>query len=149
MKTSKRTMSKTGTLYYSVLDWVTNHRTKLSYTETYLKIIVRWLLMISTVSPSNVIDPNISDEKDLLQTLVYVDNWRQSNFDASIYGLYYNDKIGSMKLVTKWICCCSSLPFEYWYGSNLWFWNHVWLEFKPNFFEQKKTLSGMSSLTLP
>jgi Fe(3+) dicitrate transport protein len=30
---------------------------------------------IRTVSPSNVIDPNISDEKDLLQTLVYVDNW--------------------------------------------------------------------------
>jgi Fe(3+) dicitrate transport protein len=28
---------------------------------------------IRTVSPSNVIDPNISDEKDLLQTLVYVD----------------------------------------------------------------------------
>jgi outer membrane receptor protein involved in Fe transport len=26
---------------------------------------------IRTVSPSNVIDPNISDEKDLLQTLVY------------------------------------------------------------------------------
>jgi Fe(3+) dicitrate transport protein len=56
---------------------------------------------IRTVSPSNVIDPNISDEKDLLQTLVYVDNWETVTFDASIYGLYYNDKIGSMKLVTQ------------------------------------------------
>jgi hypothetical protein len=44
---------------------------------------------------------------------------------------------GYMKPV-KWICCCSSLPFEYWYGSNLWFWNHVWLEFKPNFFWTKE-----------
>jgi Fe(3+) dicitrate transport protein len=71
---------------YSVLDWVTNHRTKLSYTETYLKISFGDF-DIRTVSPSNVIDPNISDEKDLLQTLVYVDNW-ETKYDASIYGLY-------------------------------------------------------------
>jgi Fe(3+) dicitrate transport protein len=49
---------------------------------------------IRTVSPSNVIDPNISDEKDLLQTLVRGQLGDKVTFDASIYGLYYNDKIG-------------------------------------------------------
>jgi Fe(3+) dicitrate transport protein len=55
---------------------------------------------IRTVSPSNVIDPNISDEKDLLQTL-RGQLGDKVTFDASIYVLYYNDKIGSMKLVTQ------------------------------------------------
>jgi Fe(3+) dicitrate transport protein len=93
-------MSKTGTLYYSVLDYKPQNQIELygNVSQNYRSVTFN---DIRTVSPSNVIDPNISDEKDLLQTLVYVDNWRQSNFDASIYGLYYNDKIGSMKLVTQ------------------------------------------------
>ncbi len=50
---------------------------------------------IRTVSPSNVIDPNISDEKGYTSDIgvrgQLTDNLA---FDSSIYGLYYNDKIG-------------------------------------------------------
>jgi hypothetical protein len=148
MKTSKRTMSKTGTLYYSVLDWVTNHRTKLSYTETYLKIIVRWLLMISVpLVQATWLTPTYPMKRIYFRHI-------------GIRGL--GDKV---TLTPVYTVCIIMTKLEYEtrnpngsaavvryrsnIGSNLWFWNHVWLEFKPNFFEQKKTLSGMSSLTLP
>jgi Fe(3+) dicitrate transport protein len=95
---------------------------------------------IRTVSPSNVIDPNISDEKDLLQTLVYVDNWNKVTFDASIYGLYYNDKIGSMKLVTQMDLLLryrSNIGTAVTYGFETMFdWN-----LNRTFLKQKKTLS--------
>jgi Fe(3+) dicitrate transport protein len=69
----------------SVLDWVTNHRTKLSYTETYLKIIVRWLLMISVpLVQATWLTPTYPMKR------IYFRHWytwtirRQSNLDASI-----------------------------------------------------------------
>jgi Fe(3+) dicitrate transport protein len=50
---------------------------------------------IRTVSPSNVIDPNISDEKGFTSDIgVRGQLGDKVTFDASIYGLYYNDKIG-------------------------------------------------------
>jgi len=50
---------------------------------------------IRTVSPSNVIDPNISDEKGFTSDIgVRGQLGNKVTFDASIYGLYYNDKIG-------------------------------------------------------
>jgi Fe(3+) dicitrate transport protein len=30
-------------------------------------------------------------------------------------------------------------------GSNLWFWNHVWLEFKPNFLNKKNFIWNVFS----
>jgi hypothetical protein len=74
--------------------WSFQTRTKLSYTETYLKIIVPTFNDIRTplVKTTWLLTP-IYRWKGLLRTLVYVDNWRQSNFDTS-YSLYYNDKIG-------------------------------------------------------
>jgi Fe(3+) dicitrate transport protein len=50
---------------------------------------------IRTVSPSNVIDPNISDEKGYTSDIgIRGQLGNKITFDASIYGLYYNDKIG-------------------------------------------------------
>ena len=50
---------------------------------------------IRTVSPSNVIDPNISDEKGFTSDSgIRGQLGDKLTFDASIYGLYYNDKIG-------------------------------------------------------
>jgi Fe(3+) dicitrate transport protein len=50
---------------------------------------------IRTVSPSSVIDPNISDEKGFTSDIgVRGQLGDKVTFDASIYGLYYNDKIG-------------------------------------------------------
>jgi Fe(3+) dicitrate transport protein len=96
---------------------------------------------IRTVSPSNVIDPNISDEKDLLQTLVYVDNWNKVTFDASIYGLYYNDKIGRYETRnpngSAVVRYRSNIGTAVTYGFETMFdWN-----LNRTFFEQKKTLS--------
>ena len=50
---------------------------------------------IRTVSPSNVIDPNINDEKGFTSD-IGIRGQLSDNlaFDSSIYGLYYNDKIG-------------------------------------------------------
>jgi hypothetical protein len=147
MKTSKRTMSKTGTLYYSVLDWVTNHRTKLSYTETYLKIIVRWLLMISVPLVQTVIDPNISDEK------IYFRHWYTWTIGDKFWRQY-------LRFVLQWqnweyetrnpngsaaVGYRSNIGTAVTYGFETMFdWS-----LNRTFFEQKKTLSGMSSLTLP
>jgi Fe(3+) dicitrate transport protein len=51
--------------------------------------------MIRTVSPSSVIDPTISDEKGYTSDIgVRGQLGNKVTFDASIYGLYYNDKIG-------------------------------------------------------
>jgi Fe(3+) dicitrate transport protein len=50
---------------------------------------------IRTVSPSQVIDSNISDEKGFTSDIgVRGQLGDKVTFDASIYGLYYNDKIG-------------------------------------------------------
>jgi Fe(3+) dicitrate transport protein len=50
---------------------------------------------IRTVSPSSVIDPNISDEKGFTSDIGLRGQLGDKvTFDASIYGLYYNDKIG-------------------------------------------------------
>ncbi|NRT11207.1 TonB-dependent receptor domain-containing protein [Flavobacterium sp. 14A] len=50
---------------------------------------------IRTVSPSNVIDPNISDEKGYTSDIGVRGQLTENlAFDSSIYGLYYNDKIG-------------------------------------------------------
>jgi Fe(3+) dicitrate transport protein len=50
---------------------------------------------IRTVSPSIVIDPNISDEKGFTSDIgIRGQLGDKVTFDASIYGLYYNDKIG-------------------------------------------------------
>ncbi|NRS89159.1 Fe(3+) dicitrate transport protein [Flavobacterium sp. 7E] len=50
---------------------------------------------IRTVSPSNVIDPDISDEKGFTSDIgVRGQLGNNVTFDASVYGLYYNDKIG-------------------------------------------------------
>jgi Fe(3+) dicitrate transport protein len=50
---------------------------------------------IRTVSPSSVIDPTISDEKGYTSDIgVRGQLGNKVTFDASIYGLYYNDKIG-------------------------------------------------------
>ena len=50
---------------------------------------------IRTVSPSSVIDPNISDEKGYTSDIgIRGQLGNKITFDASIYGLYYNDKIG-------------------------------------------------------
>lgn len=50
---------------------------------------------IRTVSPSSVIDPNITDEKGFTSDVgVRGKLGDKVTFDASIYGLYYNDKIG-------------------------------------------------------
>jgi hypothetical protein len=95
---------------------------------------------IRTVSPTTWLTPTYPMKR------IYFRHWytwtigRQSNLWRQYIRFYITMKMGSMKLVTQWICCCSSLPFEYWYGSNLWFWNHVWLEFKPNFWTKKRKL---------
>jgi len=50
---------------------------------------------IRTVSPSQVIDSNISDEKGFTSDIgIRGQLGNKVTFDASIYGLYYNDKIG-------------------------------------------------------
>jgi Fe(3+) dicitrate transport protein len=50
---------------------------------------------IRTVSPSIVIDPNIRDEKGFTSDIgVRGQLGNNVTFDASVYGLYYNDKIG-------------------------------------------------------
>lgn len=50
---------------------------------------------IRTVSPSQVIDPNIRDEKGFTSDVgVRGQIGGAVTFDASVYGLYYNDKIG-------------------------------------------------------
>lgn len=50
---------------------------------------------IRTVSPSSVIDSNISDEKGYTSDIgIRGQLGNKITFDASIYGLYYNDKIG-------------------------------------------------------
>ena len=50
---------------------------------------------IRTVSPSSVIDPNISDEKGFTSDIgIRGQLGDKVTFDASVYGLYYNDKIG-------------------------------------------------------
>jgi Fe(3+) dicitrate transport protein len=50
---------------------------------------------IRTVSPSSVIDPNITDEKGFTSDVGARGKLGDKvTFDASIYGLYYNDKIG-------------------------------------------------------
>lgn len=50
---------------------------------------------IRTVSPSQVIDSNISDEKGFTSDIgIRGQLGNKLTFDASIYGLYYNDKIG-------------------------------------------------------
>ncbi len=50
---------------------------------------------IRTVSPSQVIDSNISDEKGFTSDIgIRGQLGDKVTFDASIYGLYYNDKIG-------------------------------------------------------
>jgi Fe(3+) dicitrate transport protein len=70
-------------------------------------------------------------------------------FDASIYGLYYNDKIGSMKLNPNGSAAVvryrSNIGTAVTYGFETMFdWN-----LNRTFLNKKKTLSGMSSLTLP
>jgi Fe(3+) dicitrate transport protein len=86
---------------------------------------------------------------------IYFRHWytwtigRQSNFDASIYGLYYNDKIGDMKLVTNGSAAVvryrSNIGTAVTYGFETMFdWS-----LNRTFLNKKKTLSGMSSLTLP
>ena len=50
---------------------------------------------IRTVSPSQVIDENITDEKGFTSDIgIRGQIGNKITFDASIYGLYYNDKIG-------------------------------------------------------
>jgi len=50
---------------------------------------------IRTASPSQVIDPDITDEKGFTSDIgVRGQLGNKITFDASIYGLYYNDKIG-------------------------------------------------------
>lgn len=50
---------------------------------------------IRTASPSSAIDPNITDEKGYTSDIGIRGKIRNKiSFDASIYGLYYNDKIG-------------------------------------------------------
>ncbi|WP_140487176.1 TonB-dependent receptor domain-containing protein [Flavobacterium sp. GSA192] len=50
---------------------------------------------IRTVSPSQVIDENITDEKGFTSDIgIRGQIGNKVTFDASIYGLYYNDKIG-------------------------------------------------------
>ena len=50
---------------------------------------------IRTVSPSQVIDENISDEKGYTSDIgIRGQIGDKVTFDASVYGLYYNDKIG-------------------------------------------------------
>ncbi len=50
---------------------------------------------IRTVSPSQVIDEDITDEKGLTSDIgIRGQIGNKVTFDASIYGLYYNDKIG-------------------------------------------------------
>lgn len=50
---------------------------------------------IRTANPSQVVDPNISDEKGFTSDLGIRGQINEKiTFDASIYGLYYDDKIG-------------------------------------------------------
>jgi outer membrane receptor protein involved in Fe transport len=91
-------MSKTGTLYYSVLSYKPQNQIELygNVSQNYRSVTFN---DIRTVSPSNVIDPNISER-------IYFRHWytwtiRQSNLTPVYTVCITMTKLGSMKLVTQ------------------------------------------------